>query len=289
MNVFVVGQVAIALLLVLTAGLFVGTYRQLTEAPLGFDSERLLQGTIDAIRIPVSERSQLYDRIVERTSQIPGVEHAGGSMGGPLTNLDAVGFSLSVSSTSTARVGIDFFLFDITPGWLAACGIALREGRDIDERDGPDAAPAMLVNEAFVRRAFPWSERREPDGFMTAHMNDAGDVAIGRKTIVGVVGDTIHTSIREAAIPTMCQPLAQRVPLYYQFFFLAVRPAAQTPAQISNSVSAAVAAINPNLKSTFRPMKERVDQCWRRTFWPPACRCLAERSHCSSPPSGSMA
>ena len=125
-------------------------------------------------------------------------------MGGPLTNLDAVGFSLSVSSARQLPASESIsLLFDITPGWLAAYGIALREGRDIDERDGPDAAPAMLVNEAFVRRA-SWSERREPDGFMTAHMNDAGDVAIGRKTIVGVVGDTIHTSIREAAIPTMC-------------------------------------------------------------------------------------
>jgi putative ABC transport system permease protein len=260
-NVFVVGQVAIALLLVLTAGLFVGTYRQLTEAPLGFDSERLLQGAIDAIRIPVSERSQLYDRIVERTSQIPGVEHAGGSMGGPLTNLDAVGFSLSVSGARQLPASESIsLLFDITPGWLAAYGIALREGRDIDKRDGPDAAPAMLVNEAFVQRYFPGQSVVNRTVSLTAHMNDAGDVAIGRKTIVGVVGDTIHTSIREAAIPTMYQPLAQReLPLYYQFFFLAVRPAAQTPAQISNSVSAAVAAINPNLKSTFRPMKERVD------------------------------
>lgn len=95
---------------------------------------------------------------------------------------------------------------------------------------------------------------------LTAHTNDSGDVAIGRKTIVGVVGDSIHTSIRETAIPTMYQPLAQReFPLYYQFFFLAVRPTAQTPAQILNSVRAAVTAIDPNLKSTFRPMSERVN------------------------------
>jgi putative ABC transport system permease protein len=182
-------------------------------------------------------------------------------MGGPLTNLDAVGFSLSVSGARQLPASESIsLLFDITPGWLAAYGIALREGRDIDKRDGPDAAPAMLVNEAFVQRYFPGQSVVNRTVSLTAHMNDAGDVAIGRKTIVGVVGDTIHTSIREAAIPTMYQPLAQReLPLYYQFFFLAVRPAAQTPAQISNSVSAAVAAINPNLKSTFRPMKERVD------------------------------
>lgn len=261
LNVFVVGQVAMTLLLVLTAGLFVGTYRQLTDAPLGFDSDRLLQGAIDAIRIPISERSQLYDRVLETTSRLPGVEHAGGSVGGPLTNLDAVGFSLSVSGRRPLKASETIsLLFDITPGWLAAYGITLREGRDIAARDSRNAAPVMLVNEAFVRRYFPGERVVNRTVSLTAHTNDAGDVAIGRKTIVGVVGDTIHTSIREAAIPTMYQPLAQReFPLYYQFFFLAVRPAAQTPAQISNRVRAAVAALDPRLKVTFRPMSERVN------------------------------
>ena len=261
LNAFVVGQVAMALLLVLTAGLFVGTYRQLTEAPLGFDSDRLLLGAIDAIRIPISERQRIYDRIIETTSQLPGVDRAGGSMGGPLTNLDAVGFSLSVSGGRQlpASEAISL-LFDITPGWLAAYGITLREGRDIAEQDSRNAAPVMLVNEAFVRRYFPGERVVNRTVSLTAHTNDSGDVAIGRKTIVGVVGDSIHTSIRETAIPTMYQPLAQReFPLYYQFFFLAVRPTAQTPAQILNSVRAAVTAIDPNLKSTFRPMSERVN------------------------------
>jgi predicted permease len=261
LNAFVVGQVAMALLLVLTAGLFVGTYRQLTEAPLGFDSDRMLLGTIDAIRIPISERQKIYDRIIETTSQLPGVERAGGSMGGPLTNLDAVGFALSVSGgRQLPALEAISLLFDITPGWLAAYGITLREGRDIAERDSRNAAPVMLVNEAFVRRYFPGERVVNRTVSLTAHTNDGGDVAIGRKTIVGVVGDSIHTSIREAAIPTMYQPLAQReFPLYYQFFFLAVRPAAQTPAQMLNSVRAAVTAIDPNLKSTFRPMSERVN------------------------------
>ena len=261
LNAFIVGQVAMALLLVLTAGLFVGTYRQLSEAPLGFDSDRLLLGMIDSIRIPVPERTRLYDRIVETTSQLPGVEHAGGSMGGPLTNLDAVGFSLSVSGGRQLPASETIsLLFDITPGWLPAYGIRLREGRDIAERDRQNAAPVMLVNEAFVRRYFPGESVVNRTVSLTAHTNDGGDVAIGRKTIVGVVGDTIHTSIREPAIPTMYQPLAQReFPLYYQFFFLAVRPSAQTPAQISSRVNAAVAALNPNLKITFRPMRERVN------------------------------
>jgi putative ABC transport system permease protein len=209
----------------------------------------------------VPERTRLYDRIVETTSQLPGVEHAGGSMGGPLTNLDAVGFSLSVSGGRQLPASETIsLLFDITPGWLPAYGIRLREGRDIAERDSQNAAPVMLVNEAFVRRYFPGESVVNRTVSLTAHTNDGGDVAIGRKTIVGVVGDSIHTSIREAAIPTMYQPLAQReFPLYYQFFFLAVRPSAQTPAQISSTVNAAVAALNPNLKITFRPMRERVN------------------------------
>ncbi len=261
LNGFVVGQVAIALVLVLTAGLFVSTFQHLRQAPLGFDSDRLLLGTIDAIRIPVTGRDQLYDRIVDTTTQLSGVEHAGASVGGPLTSLDAVGFSLSVSGGHQVPPADAISLhFNITPGWVAAYGISLREGRDIDQRDSSNTSPVMLVNEAFVRRYFPGQRVVDRTVSLTAHTNDGGDVPIGRKTIVGVVADSIHTSIREPAIPTIYEPLAQReFPLYYQYLFLAVRPQTESPAQISDRVRAAVAAIHPELKVTFRPMSERVN------------------------------
>jgi putative ABC transport system permease protein len=260
LNAFVVGQVAMALLLVLTAGLFVSTFRQLTEAPLGFESDRLLMGTIDAIRIPARERTRLYQRIIETTGQLPGVAYAGGSMGGPLTPGTVV-FSLSVSGGRqfpAAELNARYFV--ITPGWLAAYDIPLRAGRDIAERDNRGAAPVMLVNEAFVRRYFPGERVVDRTVSLTAHMNDGGDVAIGRKTIIGVVGDTIQNSIREAAIPTIYEPLTQmEFPPYNQNFFLAIRSATESPAQISDRVRTAVAAINPDLKLTFQPMANRVD------------------------------
>ena len=260
LNAFVVGQVAMALLLVLTAGLFVSTFRQLTDVPLGFDSDRLLLGTIDAIRIPVPERARLYDRIVEAATQLPGVSAAGGSIGGPLTSFNTVGFSLSVSGGRRLPPAETISLaVDVTPDWRAAYGMTLRDGRDIAERDGRGAPPVMLVNEAFVRRFFPGERVIDRTVSLTAHTNDDGDVALGRKTIVGIVADTVHGAIREPAIPTIYAPLAQReFPLNYHLFFLAVRPQRESPAQVSSRVRAAVAAIEPDLTFTFQPMAERV-------------------------------
>jgi predicted permease len=261
LHAFVVGQVAMALLLVLTAGLFVSTFRQLTAAPLGFESDRLLLGHIDAIRIPVKERVRLYDRIVGTLTTLPGVDRAGGSMGGPLTASDDVPFSLSVSGGRQLPPSETLSLMSVnTPGWLSAYGITLREGRDITERDSSSAAPVMLVNDAFVRRYFPGERIVDRTVSLTAHTNDGGDVPLGRKTIVGIVGDTIHSSIRATAIPTIYQPLAQLdFPPYNQNFFLAIRSQTESPAQIIARVRSAVAAINPDLKTTFRPMSERVD------------------------------
>ena len=97
LNAFVVGQVAMALLLVLTAGLFVSTFRQLTNVPLGFESDRLLLGIIDAIRIPgACARSPLRSHR-GGGDRVPGVRQAGGSIGGPLTSVRHRGHSRSRS------------------------------------------------------------------------------------------------------------------------------------------------------------------------------------------------
>jgi predicted permease len=261
LNGFLAAQVAMALFVVVTAGLLLRTFEQLTDVSLGFDSERILLGSIDASRIPVADRRPVYERIVAAVAALPDVAGAGGAIGGPLAHFGTAGFSLSVSGSSTpADTHQGSRLVDVTPGWIAAHGIAQRDGRDIGARDTADALPVMLVNEAFVRRFFPGERLIDRPLALTVHTPDSGEVSLGTRTVIGIVRDTVYNSIREPAAPTIYQPLNQRAgPLYYQHFFLAVRPAAQSPAQIGERVRAVVTAAHPDLRATFRPMSERVN------------------------------
>ena len=80
----IVAQVALSLLLVVAAGLFVRTFERLAHAPLGLDRDRVLLATIAAPTVPPADRSVLYHRLVQAAVAVPGVANAGGSLNPPI-------------------------------------------------------------------------------------------------------------------------------------------------------------------------------------------------------------
>jgi predicted permease len=147
----------------------------------------------------------------------------------------------------------------ITPGWFATYGTALRGGRDFDDRDTATAAPVVVVNDAFVRMFFPG--RSAIGATITVGIGPRGEVPLGSRTIVGVVGDAVYRSLREEVRPTVYLPLAQwpdvGIPMNASLT-LSVRAAAGPPAALAHSVAAALTAIDGRLAFSFRPLAERV-------------------------------
>jgi predicted permease len=264
LNVFLVAQVAMALLLVLTAGLFVGTLQQLTRVPLGFESSRLLLGIFDGSTVPASARPTLYDRVLDAASEVPGISHAGLSIGGPLTRFGTTGLQLVVSG---ARQLTDAETMsqavNITPGWLDAFGMRLLGGRDVAPSDTRGSLPVILVNQTFARRFFPGEDLLGRTITLAARA-DGKTFPLGSRTIVGIVADSIYNSVREPAEPTFYEPLAQRASPFFPFFSIAIRSSAETPAQLSTRVREAIATVSPEMKMTFRPMLDRVSAALAR-------------------------
>jgi hypothetical protein len=75
---------ALSLMLVVAAGLFVRTFERLANASLGFDRDRVLVVTVTAGTIPAADRNRFYHRLVSAVMAVPGVEEAGGSLQPPL-------------------------------------------------------------------------------------------------------------------------------------------------------------------------------------------------------------
>ncbi len=256
----VVAQVALSVVLVVAAGLFMRTFSSLANVHLGFDRDRVLLVTVNAQRteIPPADRLTTYDRIRQRVAAVPGVAAAAASFvtpvsGGTWNNrIDVPG---GVELPERQRLS-NFNA--ITPGWLTTFGTALVTGRDIRDSDTKSAPPVILVNQAFVKK---FLNGASPLG-KTVQIGAGSRFAQPPREIVGVVADAVYRALREPIPATMYVPLAQfddsRSPAPPSMS-ISVRSSTGSPALLARSVSAAIAEVNPDLALTFRPLADQVN------------------------------
>jgi predicted permease len=257
----VVVQVALSLVVIIVAGLFVTTFERLVHAPLGLDRDRVLVVTVTAPTVPAPERNVLYHRLVKAVGDVPGVAAAGGSLNPPIVGSLRGDVVFSEPGTEPRPEALRVSQgADVTPGWFAAYGMPIVAGRDFDEHDTVGTRRVMVVNEAFVRQFFP---DRTPIGHalaMTFRTAPFGDVPLGTWIIVGVVGDAVYRTVREAHAPTTYRALAQNDdPLLFTNFFITLRASAGSPALLSRSVSSVLTGMNRDLGLTLRPLAAQVD------------------------------
>ena len=257
-NVVVVAQVAVSLALVVAAGLFVSTFRHLTQVPLGFDRSDTLLVTIRTPTVPGIARNTLYRRLVRAVADVPGVELAGGSMNAPLAGTLNGDFVVSQPGASPPPGAERIRQSDwITPGMFGAFGIAVTAGRDFDTRDTPTTPKVMIVNEAFARRFSPGAS---PIGRpLTLTFRAQGDYSLGTMTVVGVVRDSVFRSMRSPDGPTVYLALGQDTdPILTTNFYLGVRSTRQPPQQLTRAVSAAILGVNRDIVLKARPIGDEV-------------------------------
>jgi hypothetical protein len=149
------------------------------------------------------------------------------------------------------RVHVNF----VTAGWFSIYGTRLVAGRDVEPTDRSKAPLVALVNEAFVRKFLPG---KNPVGATVAFERGRG--APVPKTVVGVVGDAVYTSLRSEDVPTQYTPLPQAdfpgpTPTDMT---VSVRAAAGPPTQMARSIAAALAAMDRDLVFGFRAMTDQV-------------------------------
>jgi predicted permease len=281
-------QVALSLVLLIGAGLFLRSFSGLTQVPLGFERGRVLLAMIDARRadLPPPARLAAYERIHQRVLAIPGVERAAVSITAPLgamwsRRIDVSGSTLR-SSDDAAGGGPEGFGFTdspipanaplavfngITPGWMATFGTPLLAGRDISERDRPGSPRVALVNQAFARK---FLEGANPIGHTIRPMREPGSPPI---EIVGLVADAVYRDVREPTLPTTYVPLSQSVDRSLvedptvttpAVVTLSVRAASAHPGSLTKSITAAIGEINPTLALTFEPLDDRISNALTR-------------------------
>jgi putative ABC transport system permease protein len=156
----VVGEVALALVLLLGAGLMIRSFANLQNAPLGFAPENVLTMQINLPGSKYGEKAQrvnFYNQLLERMRTAPGVVDAAAVTQLPLFSGASWAQEITPEGRDAAPDGakLSARTFAVTPRYFQTMGIPLLQGRDFTEQDSGDAQLNFIVSESFARRFWP--------------------------------------------------------------------------------------------------------------------------------------
>jgi predicted permease len=235
----VVAEVALAIVLLVGAGLFVRSWWYVNSIDEGFRPERVLVMELSAPPTfsSAAQRSDLYDRILEQIEAVPGVQHAG-----------IIGdFFISNSRQQVVTIERDdgaiserlrFVSDEVSADFFKAIGTPLLRGRFLSKADGPTAPPRAIVNEAMARRSWP-------GGDPVGRRFKLGPPDSDRPwfTIVGVVADMRRQGPEREPVPQVFVSLAQNAPRSVDLF---IQTSSGDPLAMAASLRAVVHRVEKN-------------------------------------------
>jgi putative ABC transport system permease protein len=208
LGALVVVEVALALMLLVGAGLMTRSFAQLMQVSPGFEPRNLLAVQIylpqAKYKTPI-DRTRFYKDAIHRVAALPGVESAAAVSALPMypVGIDfALPFTIEGKAAPTNGEEPRADIRMATPGYFQTMKMALVKGRFIDERDLPGLPGAMVINETMARRYFGGED---PIGRVVRNPH-------GKAEVVGIVGDVKHYGLdseprAELFMPAYQQPL----------------------------------------------------------------------------------
>ncbi|HYN20289.1 MAG TPA: ABC transporter permease [Thermoanaerobaculia bacterium] len=195
-NLLVGVEVALALVLLIGAGLLIQSFARLSGVQPGFRPGGVLTAriSIPELKYPDEERQALfYEALLERLSTIPGVEQAASIYPLPLGGSNMIlAFNVEGRPAPPPSETPSAYVRMISSGYFRAMGIPMRRGRDFDSRDRGDSEPVVIVSETMAKRIWPGEN---PIGRRFTFGDPADEEDPGWRRVVGVVADVRHDSL----------------------------------------------------------------------------------------------
>jgi len=202
-GLLVMTEIALAVMLLVGAGLMLRSFQRLTDINPGFNPDKLLTMSVGLTFIRYQDPAKqvaFFEQALQRIRALPGVVAAGASTSMPPTYIQqSTGFTLEGQTTEAGKQPPTAIYIPATPGFVEALGLPLLRGRTINEADTAEAPGVVVINQTFANRYFanddPVARRITINGVL--------------RTIAGVVGDTKYQGLGVEAGPQAYVPHAQ--------------------------------------------------------------------------------
>jgi predicted permease len=241
-KILVTSQVALSLVLLAGAGLFVRTLQNLRNQDFGFNRNNVLLISFNAkfAGYKAEQLNGLHDRILSRLQSLPGVRSAALS-GLPAISMGNWDSPIFVQGhTAAPNENIATYINRVSTGYFDTMGIPLLRGRVIGQQDTATSTKSVVVNQTLANYFFP-------QGDAIGHQFTIADPSVpGLWQIVGVVRDAKYGNPRETPQRMIYLPLSQMTGDDSFAYWLQVRTAGD-PANAAGEVRQAIAGIEPNL------------------------------------------
>jgi putative ABC transport system permease protein len=248
-RVMVVGELAVAQVLLVSAGLMLASFTAAQDVSLGFDSERRLAAYLslsadrymrpvagaDEGRVDTGPKRELIARVLEELRATPGVRAASAAFTAPLAGAPNRGVRITSAPLPPPGQEPEADFQAVSSDFFRTNAIALVAGRVFDDGDRDGAVPVAIVNEAFVTRYFGG---RDPMGQELLFGPDH------RHQIVGVVADARYRDVEKPADPTFYVPMDQNHERWPFLAFMAWTDG--DPVALAPVLRRAVREVDPN-------------------------------------------
>jgi putative ABC transport system permease protein len=251
-SAIVVIETALAVVVLVGAGLLVRSFLTLAARDAGFTPENLISFNVPFRSLPDdASRAQAAALLMDRLREVPGVAAAGAATGFPaVTPQRAIRFAVE-RRTLTADEDTALFIA-ATPGYFEALRTPVLQGRAFDARDTAGGLPVVVVSRAFASQLFPG---KDAVGHRLKLINP--EQSAEWRTIVGVAGDVMYRGPDEDLPPAIYTPFAQTP---FMWLYVMVRTTG-SPQPLIRSLRTIVPGVSPALTAAnLRPMTEVVAQ-----------------------------
>lgn len=238
-RMLVTAQIAISLILLISAGLFLKSMVNISRVDLGLRTHNVVQFSVSPeLNKYTPEKSRdFFQRMEGAVTAIPGVSSVAASRV-PLISGSNWGSNISIDGFAAGPDTDTHSMYNhIGPGFFRTMGVALRAGREFAESDSANTPKVAVVNEAFVRKFSASSSA------LGKHMQ-MGSGGKNDIEIVGIVTDAKYSQVKDATPPVVYLPYRQDLSSGSSYFYVLT---ALPPEQTLSSIRRVAAELDPNL------------------------------------------
>jgi predicted permease len=259
LNTLIVGEVGLALVLLISAGLLLQAFRRVTSVDPGFRADHVMTFTVwlpDAQYSKPEQARHFYGTLIERLRALPGVQSVSAVNQVPFSDHTGT-FYQAVEGRKLGPNESNPVVLDLTafPDYFQSMGITFLSGRPFTEHENESKDhPVVVINESFAKYFFPGMD---PIG---KHLRCCGDDKAPALEIIGVTRDTRHYGLDQEMRPSVVQPFSQHSA---NAMFIEMRTAME-PHAIVGAAREVLRSLDPELPMYEpRTMGERMD----RSLW----------------------